>query len=276
MQLDVVLYIVGMGGTGTFLLAPLSKFIFFSKLNQFRLKRTFLVDGDSYSGSNLERQFFPPSCVGMNKATAQGLVLKSLKSGYPESGQSTIEVVPHFLTSANIHEILGSHEDSLIPVVIVAVDNHDCRRLIAEYFDSWTRDQKEYVLINGGNGTTDGNASIQGILNQRFLGAPLLQRHPEILTDKRGTREGVSCMDLASVEGGEQTMIANICSALSMYSLLYEVSQTPRKWASGESSWVDSLKDIYFEIGPMTMRSVMGEDGKEEDDADRAVVHLGD
>ena len=126
--MQVRIYAIGMGGIGSFLMAPLSKMVQHGSLNKWRLESLVLVDGDSYTDSNLSRQFFPRACSGMNKAMAQQVVLNALAD--PEQ-EVRVAAIPSFVLRKNIHTILPM--PSCFPVIISMVDNHECRKILSEH-----------------------------------------------------------------------------------------------------------------------------------------------
>jgi hypothetical protein len=260
--MQVRIYAIGMGGIGSFLMAPLSKMVQHGSLNKWRLESLVLVDGDSYTDSNLSRQFFPRACSGMNKAMAQQVVLNALAG--PEQGARVV-AVPSFVLRKNIHTILPM--PSYFPVIISMVDNHECRKILSEHCAWWASRRVPHVLITGGNRTDDGNVTVQGFLEGEKMGVDLLERHPEIAISTEGTREGLSCLEIAAMPGGEQTMAANMMVAMSIYSVLYSLStEDPQRM-----DWVRGLQDIYFELSPLRVQPVMAESGASGKETDNAM-----
>lgn len=249
--MTIKLYLIGMGGTGSFLLAPVSKFLMSRQLNNFTLGSVVLIDGDTYSQDNLMRQFFPPSCVGMNKAAAQKMILDYLLKSVDYA--PVVDAVAEFITTENIDQVFV--HNAHMPVVISMVDNHDCRSLVSQYFKQQREEGVigDYLLITTGNEKVNGSCAIEGYLYSRPLGTDLLARHPEMLTDKSGTREGLSCLELAMLSGGEQTMAANILSAITAYSLLYEASTIG---GVHDNTWLTGLQDVYFDLSPINIKGI--------------------
>lgn len=247
MATDIRLIIVGMGGIGSFLMAPLSKMLIDGRLGNCRVNTLVLIDGDRYEDHNRNRQFFPTVCSGMNKAEAQKLVLTTM---FPHS---TLDIVtiPQFLTEENdISDLLVA--GAVMPVILSLVDNHACRALLSRVMSRYNL-ARSGILITGGNEVTTGNATIQGRIDDRRIGVNLLARHPEIATSKEGSREGLSCAELAVLPGGEQTMEANMMVAMAVYSMLLRLV---------DDTWVSEVSDIYFDTNPPAVHTVLR--GKEE------------
>ena len=67
--------VIGCGGTGSFLIPPLCRYL--ASINF--LEDVVLVDGDTYSNSNSDRQMFDVNQVGLNKAEQQaGTILRTM------------------------------------------------------------------------------------------------------------------------------------------------------------------------------------------------------
>lgn len=245
--MDIDLIVVGMGGIGSFLMAPLSKALIDGRLGTLQVCTLLLVDGDRYEDHNRSRQFFPAVCSGMNKAEAQKLVLTTMFPNTPVS----IHTLPQYLTEEeDVRGILRGSDN--VPVILSLVDNHACRALLSRMMSQYNIGSSG-VLITGGNEVTTGNATIQGRLHKRRVGVNLLTRHPEIATSKEGSREGLSCAEITLLPGGEQTMEANMMVAMSIYSMLLRLD---------DNTWVAEVSDIYFDTNPPAVHTVFR--GKEE------------
>ena len=92
------------------------------------------------------------------------------------------------------------------------------------------------------------------------VGVPLLERHPEVATVTEGNREGLSCLEIALLPGGEQTMEANMMVAMLAYSVLLRL---------GSEAWVEEVSDIYFGTNPPVVRTEFR--GKEENDNEQSL-----
>lgn len=252
--MNITIVVIGMGGVGSFLLAPLSKVMLDGKLGNNTVSRFVLIDGDSYETKNMNRQFFPAVCNGMNKAQAQQLVLKTM---FPDS---RVEVItfPQYITSKNIATVFEHCVG--IPVIVSLVDNHACRALLSNTATVKAARGENIILITGGNEVTDGNVTIQGWWGGTRVGVPLLERHPEVATVTEGNREGLSCLEIALLPGGEQTMEANMMVAMLAYSVLLRL---------GSEAWVEEVSDIYFGTNPPVVRTEFR--GKEENDNEQSL-----
>lgn len=253
MEMDISLTIVGMGGVGSFLMAPLSKVMIDGRLGVNRVCDLTLVDGDSYETKNMSRQFFPSVCNGMNKATAQKLVLNTL---FPSSGVAVV-AHPVYITTPNVSTLFPVHNNG--HVLVSLVDNHACRALLSHMVSIRAALGQNILLITGGNEVTDGSVGIQGFWQGISVGVDLLARHPEVSTVTEGSREGLSCLEISLLPGGEQTMEANMMVAMLVYSLLLRIG-------SEDMSWISKTKDIYFNTNPPGVRTVLRDEEEESPD----------
>ena len=229
--------VVGAGGIGSILMPYISR-----ELMAGNLQHVWLVDGDRYEEKNLVRQFFSPICLGMNKAEAQ--VLKS--SVLDPKLKQKLHAVPNMLTEPTITSLLPIIAHNSRWVVFSCVDNHACRALLAKWVDTQleTIPWLEMCLITGGNDEWDGNThlygrwDIQGIATS--LGTPLLKRHPELLTDQEGSREGLSCQELINLTGGRQRLVANAMAANTMFMAYTALMDNPQALKHVEDAYFDA------------------------------------
>lgn len=232
--------VVGAGGIGSVLLTYL-----FREVAQNRINKIYLIDGDSYDSGNLSRQFFPRTCVGMNKAEAQKLKLQVL---FPEAPIDGIEVIPHFLLNESWQSNVPALAAGDKPWIIFSgVDNHDCRRILATWVETILTDNDvtNAVLVTGGNNEWDGNVHVYGRWvfpdgTSRMIGQPLSHRHPEILHAAEGTREGLSCQERVNLHGGPQTLAANSMAATLMYSVYAALLNSPESLLTVEDAYFDT------------------------------------
>lgn len=194
--------IVGTGGTGSFVLPPLMRY-----LNTKRPRPTVLLcDGDKYDEGNINRQEFAHSRIGVNKAQAQFDVYSQK---FPEM---EIIPVPEYLGDRNVSNIIREHS-----VVFCCVDNHVARSVISRHCQKLN----DVLLISAGNEEFDGNVQAFCRIGGKNLNEPIEKIHPEIATRKDGDRSEMSCEQLAALPGGGQVIFANNFSATLMCSLFY-------------------------------------------------------
>lgn len=134
--------IVGVGGTGTYVIKELARFLSTSPLK--RDVMITLIDGDVVEQRNLERQCFLEEDVGENKALAMGFAIQ-------ESFNVNCSVIQDYIKKySQLKNIDISY--GFLPVVISCVDNNNARLLLEEYFE----EKRSIVYIDSGNGFSNG------------------------------------------------------------------------------------------------------------------------
>lgn len=185
-----VYWMVGAGGTGSILFQPLLRMLRTTHEQDFILA---VMDGDEVEAKNLERQLFTGAAVSENKARA--LV---------DPADENCRAIAEFLTDDNIGERILEGD-----VVIICADNYQVRARI----ERRAMELDNVTVINGGNELHDG--SVQVFLRRGGLNVtpPLSWEHEEILTDDGPDPAALSCIQRATMPGGEQTIVANMMSA---------------------------------------------------------------
>lgn len=220
--------LVGAGGTGSALIDPLLRYLdtFHREAEDFRLA---VIDGDTVEPKNLDRQAFFGSDVQTNKAHA-------LVNRYDDQ---RLRAVSRYLDQE--HLATDVQEDDTI---LIAVDNYAVRARI----ERQALTLRNVTIINGGNELTDGSVQVYLRRNGQSLTPPLSFEHPEILRDdaeRDPTR--LSCQQLAQLPGGEQTILANLASALYMLNALRHVHawEAAGNWENDGSF---PFTELYFDL----------------------------
>lgn len=217
------IYIIGLGGIGSWLVPPLARYIAAKKFEG----ELWLCDGDTFSPSNGERQNVGED-TGMNKAEALQVRLQ------PELPGLSLRSFTEFVTPENVNDLIKDNS-----IVITCVDNHPCRALLAKR----AAELDDIALLSAGNELWDGNVHV--FLRQRgeSLTEDLLTRHPEISKVKDGDRATMSCEELAQ-EGEPQLLITNFmaaASALQSFIMLYERETFKRRGCP-------LPQEVYFDV----------------------------
>lgn len=181
--------VIGCGGTGSYLLPLLVR----------TLKRgdlVTLIDGDTFTKENLDRQLFDAKYVGKNKAIA-------LRETY---GASKFKAVPRYLKD--------SVELKEFDLVFGCPDNHVARALILEAADAYN-----LKAVICGNEFESASALYYEKSMKNTPQDPRV-RYPELLTDHSGSPVGVSCT--GEVTGSApQLALANCLSGSFALALAY-------------------------------------------------------
>jgi len=195
--------LVGCGGIGSQLLAPLVRYLVHSS----REALLVLVDGDVFEHSNALRQEFPASAVGRNKAEAL--------AGWVREAGLACQAVPLFLDEGNVDEVIREGD-----VILLAVDNHRTRALI----DGQICGLAEATLISGGNDEIDGNVQLVRRRNGVSLDGTLVEIHPEIAAAIDGPASGEGCA--ARMAERPQLLVTNLMVASAMLNCLWSICET--------------------------------------------------
>lgn len=190
---------IGAGGTGTHLLAPLVAYL--SSHHGDDDWMLYILDGDTVEVKNLERQLFKDSDVTLNKAEAAAAA--------HDNGH--VRGIPHYLSEENIERYIQDGD-----TVLICADNFTVRKRIEDR----CKTLQNVTVINGGNEKWSGSVQLW----VRAAGADVTPRisflHPEV-NDTGPDRAAMTCMQAAALPGGEQTIIANLQSAVWMLTALW-------------------------------------------------------
>ena len=142
--------IVGVGGTGGYLLQQLARLLYGLKEQGNSVPSVLLIDGDLVESKNLRRQYFLPQDIGKNKASV-------LAERYSRAYGLDIGAYPHYLAEETdfrrIFEMnhYSSTQSVTDPYVwIGCVDNAATRKLIHERLHQHF---SNVVYIDSGNGS---------------------------------------------------------------------------------------------------------------------------
>lgn len=191
---------VGAGGTGTHLLAPLVAYLASHHFDGDWLLH--VMDGDIVETKNLERQLFTPADVTSNKAEAAVNAINSTR----------VRAIPTYLSEENIPRMI-QEEDT----VLICVDNFTVRKRIEDH----CRTLNDIIVINGGNEKYSGSVQLWVRAQGEDVTPRIGYLHPEIALRKGEDRAAMTCAQAAALPGGEQTIIANLQSATWMLTALW-------------------------------------------------------
>ena len=134
------IYVIGAGGTGSYLLPVLMRYLSSrTDVNDELIIR--IIDGDKYDEGNVSRQEFAHSRIGKNKAEVQKEIYERK---FPNL---KIMAIGEYLGENNIDVISNGS------IVFCCVDNHFCRNLVSKHCQKLD----DVLLISGGNEYVDGN-----------------------------------------------------------------------------------------------------------------------
>lgn len=221
MEIKNNVVVVGVGGIGSALIEPLCRWVQFSVDSKEPITVK-LVDGDVYEPKNLERQRMVWDDVRKNKAEVHARNLADMFDGL------VIEAVPEYVNETNIESIIEDGD-----VVMIGVDNHVTRKMIADYCQTLDN----VTVISGGNELTDGNVIVFVREEGKNLTANLPDYHPEIQNPPDKHPEDLSCEDLLEVH--PQLLFMNLQIATLMLIALYNLVEHEGDWSEFGEIYTD-------------------------------------
>jgi hypothetical protein len=202
-----VVKLIGLGGTGGIVARYLLMYL--AALDA--PVRAVCVDGDAFEPKNSERMFF--SQYG-NKAR---VVVEDV-APMLEGSSLTLTAVEEYVTPENVDRLIHDGD-----TVLLAVDNHATRKLVAQHCAEKLSD---ICLISGGNdgvgkdslgrvqGGTYGNVQIHIRRGGEDVTPSLFAYHPEIASPADKLPTDVSCTE--AMTSVPQILFANLASASAM------------------------------------------------------------
>ena len=204
--------LIGLGGTGGMVARYLVMYLSALDLPV----RIALIDGDEFEPKNAERMFF--SRYG-NKASVLHEDLVETMS----DAAITLSAVEQYITPENVGQLLHDGD-----VVLLAVDNHATRKLVAEHCASKL---DNVCLISGGNDGvgkdskghlvqgTYGNVQVHIRRDGCDLTPSLFAYHPEIAQPADLMPTEISCSE--AISSVPQIVFANLAAASAMLNAFY-------------------------------------------------------
>lgn len=262
---SVEFWLVGAGGTGSFMAMNLARLAFELKTLG-KAAKIVIVDPDSVETGNIPRSNFCFAEIGLNKAeTLAGRVSRAwgIEVGFVKEGFR-----PALLQSKNDDWQIQSSNSNKLTILVGCVDNHLARQQMHEALKfygerSYDSSNPRVWWIDGGNGRDTGQVLIGNRLNEKeicesarrspilsLLPAPSLQ-HPDLLREgERKNRnqpqpnDQMTCAE--RIRLGEQSLNVNQRVAVEMNEMLTALLLT------------NSLKRFatYFDLESGTSRSL--------------------
>jgi PRTRC genetic system ThiF family protein len=185
--------VIGCGGTGSKLIPELAQALALYLESGTQVNRScnvdlVLCDPDIVEVGNLNRQHFPPSDVGKNKARALAdrySAAYGLTIGWRDEFIDTSEDLSSFVWQETLN---GYPPSNSIYFLITAVDNHATRKIIHQWFDQGrhrTYSYRPFFWIDIANEETNGYVTV-GFLNSdeyNFALPIVTEVFPEILKE---------------------------------------------------------------------------------------------
>ena len=225
-------WMIGAGGTGSILYQPL-----------LRMLRTHhggdegwilaVMDGDQIEAKNLERQMFSAAAISENKARA-------LVATMPDPN---VRAIAEFLDDDGAKRRIQDGD-----VVLICADNYQVRARIEDR----AMELDNILVINGGNERHDGSVQIFERYHGINTNPPLSWEHDEIRSASSPDPTELSCLQRASMPGGEQTIVANMMSATLMLNAL-------RQRLADQDQTREAT--VFFDLNTVRVRGIEPADG---------------
>ena len=181
--------VVGAGGTGSYFLKEISRFLQDNRT----IEGLYVFDGDVVERKNLARQSFMTEDVGRNKAVVMAEALNEAFGlswrAYPRYVNCSDELV-------SVASRRGGYGEQVLPILVCCADNHAVRLIMEEAFKKL--DNAAY--FDSANEFTTGEVVFAYRVNKKTLGPPRTYYFPDVKDGDLRGREEMSCTELNSVE----------------------------------------------------------------------------
>lgn len=206
--------VVGVGGTGSNLLPPLTQLInTIKKDTTVKLK---VIDGDRFEIKNMNNQ----KCIEIDVGKSKSEVIASrYKRVYPE-----LDITYSDEYIYNKNDITFGNRGyfssyNTINILIGCVDNNATRKLMNDVFN----DSNNIIYIDSGNGTENrvGQIIIGLKIDGKVILEPVATMFPEILTDNDTVESQVGCAVVN--EKSPQNISTNLLASTIIFSVLNNI-----------------------------------------------------
>lgn len=193
---DFNIIIIGCGGTGGNYIKELGRFLYQNNMRQHC--RILLADGDLVEEGNISRQPFLPQDVGRKKAEVMSEILQ-------EAFEVFCEYYPDYIERAS--DLKKFEKDDAITLLIGCVDNHACRKVMHEYFQT----AASCFYLDAANEYSVGEVVAAVRIDEVELSPDRAHYYPEILEDTSVPRSEESCQQVNMSE--PQHLLTNLFAA---------------------------------------------------------------
>ena len=192
--MNIDLLLIGCGGTGGCFFSKMVRFLSGLSFHDIDFKFR-MMDGDLVEAKNIGRQPYLLDDVGRNKAVALSAIAE-------ETLDVRVKAYPDFLSPKNLALLnefdFRSSSNHDLKIIVGAVDNHQCRIDLHNYFMSYNQ-MPTLIYIDSANELSCGEIVI-GIRNSKKIICPdRAHYYPEILNDTSKPVYELSCEELNEV-----------------------------------------------------------------------------
>ena len=208
--------IFGLGGTGSILAPLVARYLLSQKWGG----KLILIDGDSYSESNTDRQIFPSKVLNKNKAEVQAMILIN----HIPAMKDQIEYIDEYIGKDQVNDVVIDKT-----IVINCTDNMAARKIIEDRVLSLPT----AVHICAGNEMNSGQVQISVRESGKQITPSIYELSP-VFDSLDDDRSKMSCDQIASLPSGGQLIMANTMSAALSLNYLYQLD----KPVAGKNIWL--------------------------------------
>lgn len=228
MKFDSVI-VIGMGGTGSNLMPLLSRYLYSIKYDG----NIILVDGDSYSDSNVNRQIFSQEAgLQVNKAEYQGLVIQSHLPALAEQ----VMISDKYLSKEDVDELVTERS-----LVINCADNSAIRK----YVEDRVAILDDAAHICCGNELRGGQVQCYLRSGGRDITPSIYKQSPSF-DNANDDRSKMDCLALSELPSGGQLICANAMAAVLALNYVYQIMSGEDMYLGGHGI---PCGTIMFDVG---------------------------
>lgn len=207
------IFLVGTGGTGSNLIPNLAQFAISEK----RIRSITLIDGDEVESKNFRNQKFTQREVGMNKARVLARRYSKL--------DININFVDSYIKDEDtlVNMIKDSVTEGVLPILIGAVDNNNCRIILDKVFRNDLIPDLIYIDTGNGDIERDGQTVVGIKQGNKIIAPPVCDYSPQILEGDREEEMEVQYSCSAKIVDNPQHLTANVMSATTVFLILVNI-----------------------------------------------------
>lgn len=225
--------VIGCGGIGGNYIKELGRFLYRNHLNQ--KCKILLIDGDLVEESNISRQPFLPCDVGRNKAEVMAEILT-------ETFEINCGFYPNYIDSHyQLMELEEHNYQSYQTILIGAVDNHACRKVMHNYFEK----SVSCIYLDAANEYSVGEVVVAVKLSGEVLSPDRVYYYPEILQDIGKSKSEESCQQINIRQ--PQHIVTNLVASNLLLKCTVEIL-TEETW-NGGIYYFDAFKGFSQQRG---------------------------
>lgn len=209
LMFDIV--VIGAGGTGSYFLKEFSRYLYQNDKAKEHIFRMAVMDGDEVEEKNLKRQAFIEDDIGMPKSVVMASALNDAFSlgwtGYDR----------YLLRAEELDDDCYHHdveEGGVIPIIVGCVDNHACRMVCEEFFNT----HDNCIYYDSANEFSSGEVVFSVKKGGEVLSPLRSSIFPEIKKGDLRNVEELSCTELNEV--APQHIAANMNAGLILLSAM--------------------------------------------------------